>query len=74
MCGDLSPQSFNLLLKFFVPLDHPLHAARSAAMLQLLHLLLQIGNVFLGSLSDISLGLSVIRSFPCQLGFAQVTD
>jgi hypothetical protein len=74
MCGDLCPELLNLLLKFSVPLDHPLHATRSTTLFQLLDLLLQIGYMFLGPLADVSLGLPVVCSFPCQLGFTQVSD
>ena len=74
VCGDLCSELLDLLLELSVSLDHPLYAARSTTVLQLLDLLLQIGNVFLGSLSDVSLGLSVVRPFPCQLGLTQVSD
>jgi len=74
VCSHLSPQLLNLLLEFSVSLHHSFHAARSTTLLQLLHLLLQAGNMFLGPLPDVSLGFSVVCSFPCQLGFTQVTD
>lgn len=70
MRSDLSFQFLDLLLEFSISVDDPFHTARPPTMLQLLHLLLQVGNVFLCSLPDIPLGFSVVCSFPCQLGFA----
>lgn len=74
MCRELCSELLDLLLEFSVSLDHPLHATRLTTLFQFLDLLLQIGNMFLGSLPDVSLGLPVVCSFPRQLGFTQVSD
>lgn len=74
MCGYLCSKLLDLLLECPVSLYHSLYTARSTTLLQLPDLLLQIGNMLLGSLSDISLGLSVVRSFSCQLGLTQVSN
>jgi hypothetical protein len=70
----LSPQLLDLGLQLLVSLDHPVHAAGPVVVLQLLDLLLQILNMFLGSLSDVSLGLTVIGAFASELRLAEVCD
>ena len=71
--GNLCPQLLNLL-QFPVPLENPLNASRSTALLQLLDLPLQVLNMFLRPLSDVPLRLSIVCALACQLGFAEVSD
>lgn len=70
--GDLSSQFLNLVFQLLVPLQYPLHAARPTSCLQLLDLPLQVLDVLLRPLTDVSLRLSIICTFPCQLSFAQM--
>lgn len=72
--GNLCPKLLNLLLQLPVPLEDPLNTPGSTALLQLLDLPLQVLNMFLCSLSDVPLRLSIVCALACQLGFAEVSD
>ena len=72
--GNLCPKLLTLFLQLPVPLENPLNAPGTTALLQLLDLPLQVLNMFLCSLSDVPLRLSIVCALACQLGFAEVSD